>query len=136
MSEHCWLCTRPIGTRVEWHHPVPKSRGGRETVAVHPICHRTIHATFSNAELAKAGREAIVAHPEMTRFLSWIANKPADFHAPTRRKKQRRDKLRHIFRAADRDLRQRSAISWSYRKRSPLPLPGTGDRALPLPEPV
>lgn len=87
MSDTCWLCARPIGTRVEWHHPVPKSRGGRETVAVHPICHRTIHATFSNAELAKGGREALLAHPDIARFLGWIAGKPADFHAPTRRKR-------------------------------------------------
>ena len=49
----CWLCERPLGERVEWHHPVPKSRGGRMTVAVHPICHRTIHATLSNAQLAR-----------------------------------------------------------------------------------
>ena len=49
----CWLCGRPLGARIEWHHPVPKSRGGRETVAVHPLCHRTIHATFTNAQLAR-----------------------------------------------------------------------------------
>ena len=28
----CWLCHRLLGQRMEWHHPVPKSRGGRETV--------------------------------------------------------------------------------------------------------
>lgn len=48
----CWLCERPRGSRVEWHHPLPKSRGGRATVPVHPICHRTIHTAASNAELA------------------------------------------------------------------------------------
>lgn len=86
---HCWLCERPIGTRVEWHHPVPKSRGGRETVAVHPICHRTLHTLFSNVALAKAGidRAALTASPELARFLSWIDGKPPDFHAPTRRKR-------------------------------------------------
>ena len=49
----CWLCTRPLGERVEWHHPIPKSRGGREKVAIHPICHRTLHARFSNGELQR-----------------------------------------------------------------------------------
>lgn len=85
----CWLCRRPLGVRVEWHHPVPKSRGGRETVPLHPICHRTLHAHFANAELASQGgeREGLVAHAEIARFLAWIANKPPDFHAPTRRRR-------------------------------------------------
>jgi len=81
----CWLCRRPLGTRVEWHHILPKSRGGRETVPVHPICHRTIHANFSNAELARDGGSVDVlrAQPAVARFLRWIARKPADFHART-----------------------------------------------------
>lgn len=82
----CALCERPLGVKVEWHHPIPKSEGGRETVPVHPICHRTIHATLSNAELARGYADFAVlrAHPDMARFLRWIAGKPADFHAPTR----------------------------------------------------
>lgn len=86
--ESCWLCDRPLGRRVEWHHPVPKSRGGRETVPLHPICHRTIHATFSNAELARLPprADALREHEKIRRFLSWIAKKPADFHAPTARR--------------------------------------------------
>jgi hypothetical protein len=82
----CWLCGRPLGKRVEWHHPFPKSRGGRETVPVHPICHRAIHAQFTNKELARMAEdgESPAAAPDMQRFLAWIANKPPDFHAPTR----------------------------------------------------
>lgn len=85
----CWLCERPILTRVEWHHVVPKSRGGRETVAVHPICHRTLHTLFTNATLARAGgdRAGLPDSLELVRFLGWIATKPPDFHAPTRRKR-------------------------------------------------
>jgi hypothetical protein len=85
----CWLCGRPLGRRVEWHHPRPKSRGGRETVPVHPICHRTLHVSFSNAELARLAedRTALTDHPALLPFLRWIADKPPDFHAPTRRKR-------------------------------------------------
>ncbi|HEV7253725.1 MAG TPA: HNH endonuclease [Mesorhizobium sp.] len=85
----CWLCGRPLGWRVEWHHPKPKSRGGRDTVPVHPICHRAIHATFSNVDLAKMSAEGVplAENPDIARFLGWIANKPPDFHAPTRRKR-------------------------------------------------
>lgn len=77
-----------MGRRVEWHHPVPKSRGGRIVVPVHPICHRTIHTTLTNAELARAYAEpaALRVHPAIMRFLAWIAGKPPDFHAPTRRR--------------------------------------------------
>jgi hypothetical protein len=87
MEDCCWLCLRPLGRRVEWHHPLPKSRGGRETVPVHPICHRIIHAQLSNAELARMaqGPEALRALPDIARFLAWIVDKPPDFHAPTRK---------------------------------------------------
>ncbi len=49
----CALCQRPLGARVEWHHRVPKSKGGTETVPVHPICHGAIHAQVSNRDLAE-----------------------------------------------------------------------------------
>jgi hypothetical protein len=83
----CFLCGRPLGRRIEWHHPVPKSRGGRETVPVHPICHRAIHRALDNKELERdyASAEALRAHPELAKFIAWVANKDPDFHAPTRR---------------------------------------------------
>src|SRR5438046_3032187 len=28
----CWLCGRPTGKTIVWHHPVPRSRGGTEVV--------------------------------------------------------------------------------------------------------
>jgi hypothetical protein len=85
--EACFLCARPLGRRVEWHHPVPKSRGGRETVPVHPICHRAIHAAIDNKALARgyADADALRAHPQVAKFLGWVKNKDPDFHAPTRR---------------------------------------------------
>ena len=83
----CALCERPLGARVEWHHLVPRSEGGRDTAPVHPICHRTIHATLPNAELARAYADpaALRAHEAIARYLRWIADKPPDFHAPVRR---------------------------------------------------
>jgi hypothetical protein len=86
----CFLCGRPIGTRVQWHHPVPKSRGGRETVPVHPICHRTIHAVLDNKTLERgyASTAALRAHPEIARFVDWVRGKDPDFHAPTRKRKR------------------------------------------------
>lgn len=85
----CWLCARSLGQRVEWHHPVPKSRGGREKQPIHPICHRTLHARFSNSDLERIGGmlSELRADPEIARFLEWVANKDPDFHTPTHRRK-------------------------------------------------
>ena len=57
---------------------------------VHPICHRIIHATLSNKELERgyASAEALRAHPEIAKFLSWVSGKHPDFHVPTRQKKR------------------------------------------------
>jgi hypothetical protein len=84
--QRCWLCSRPLGRRTEYHHPMPKSRGGRDTVPIHPICHRTLHKTFSNAELALFGekRGGDPGRSSHGRFLAWIKNRDPDFHAPTR----------------------------------------------------
>ena len=89
MAEGCWLCGRALGRRVQWHHTVPKSRGGRDTVPVHPICHSALHANFTNRQLEDFGIDvgAVRAVPEMADFLAWIDGKPEDFHAPTRRRK-------------------------------------------------
>ena len=73
----CWLCGRPTGKTLVWHHPVPKSRKGRLVVDVHPICHRTLHAQFTNAELARFGQdvEFLRRNDGVAKFLRWIASK-------------------------------------------------------------
>jgi 5-methylcytosine-specific restriction endonuclease McrA len=85
----CWLCGRVMGDLVEWHHPVPKSRGGKQREPVHPICHRTIHDNFTNSELERQFNkaEALRGHEAIGRFVDWIANKPPDFDAPTKSKR-------------------------------------------------
>ncbi len=91
MSDHadlaCWLCGRPFDTLIQWHHPVPKAKKSRVKVPIHPICHKTIHANFSNNELARIGDdpETVRGQPAVARFVQWVAGKPSDFHAPTRR---------------------------------------------------
>ncbi|MGZ8997624.1 MAG: HNH endonuclease [Allosphingosinicella sp.] len=83
----CFLCGRHLARRTEWHHVVPKSRGGRETAPIHPICHRTIHRFLTNQQIASdySSAEALRRHPEIAKFIAWIADKDPDFHAPTRR---------------------------------------------------
>ncbi|WP_308911433.1 hypothetical protein [Pseudokordiimonas caeni] len=40
-----------IREKVEWHHLVPKSKGGRATVPLNPIGYRKINTLFSDTEL-------------------------------------------------------------------------------------
>ena len=91
-AEACWLCARPLGALREQHNPVPKSRGGRITVPVHPVCHRAIHSHFTTAELGRLPPDpaALATVPEMARFLAWIADKPPDFHVRTAKARRRR----------------------------------------------
>lgn len=79
----CWLCERPFGTMVQWHHTVPKAKKGKATVPVHPICHKTIHANFTNGELARFGDDhaRLMENAALAKFVSWIARKPPDFDA-------------------------------------------------------
>lgn len=86
----CWLCGRVLGSVVEWHHPLPKARGGRLTVPVHPICHQAIHAHFSNGQLGRMGADkaALLAEPGLAAFVAWVAGRPPDFHAPTKGKRR------------------------------------------------
>lgn len=85
-EETCALCRRPLGRRREKHHLVPRSFGGRETVTLHPICHRKVHDVLSERELAQdyGTTEALRGHPEIAPFLRWLRKKPADFHKVTR----------------------------------------------------
>lgn len=82
----CWLCGRPFDTLIQWHHTVPKAKKGKVTVPLHPICHKAVHANFSNGELARFGgdKARLLEHAALMKFVQWVANKPPDFHAPTR----------------------------------------------------
>lgn len=85
---HCWLCGRPTGKTVVLHHPVPKSRGGRDVVPMHPICQQTLIANFTNSELQRHGMdvESLLANPAIRKFVDWVANKDPDFTATITKK--------------------------------------------------
>ena len=84
----CWLCSRPTGKTITWHHPVPKSRGGRDTVPMHPICQQMLITNFTNSELQRYGMdvEALLADPAVAKFVTWVANKDPDFTATLSKK--------------------------------------------------
>ncbi len=89
----CPLCGRDIpDDQRDAHHLVPKSRGGRQTQVLHRICHRQIHALFSEVELQTSYStvKALLAHPEIETFVTWVRKKPPGFYDGTRRSNRRR----------------------------------------------
>jgi hypothetical protein len=92
----CPLCDRLMlmGPSLDEHHPLPRSHGGRETVTMHKICHRAIHAMLSERELAEefSGFEALKAHPTLAQFIAWVKKRPPEYYDRTRWSKSRRFK--------------------------------------------
>lgn len=99
----CALCGRkPVAlTR---HHLIPRARHrrgrtrrqfDRETLEGHVLwvcrpCHNHIHRCLSEQELAERWntRDALLAHPAIHRFATWLASKPPGFRpkSPGRRR--------------------------------------------------
>jgi hypothetical protein len=89
----CSICGRrvPPSQRDE-HHLVPKSKGGRVTAVLHRICHRQLHALFTETQLAEdyATIEALLADKDVRDFVSWVRTKPDGFYERTRTSKRKR----------------------------------------------
>lgn len=73
------------------HHLVPKSRGGVETIILHRLCHRQIHALLTESQLARnySTIEALRSHPEIAKFIEWIGSKPTHIIAPIKRSREK-----------------------------------------------
>lgn len=73
---------------------MPKLKGGKggPTVLLHQICHNEIHATLTEAELARAydSIEALGAHPRLAKFIRWVAKRPPGFHSKTPGRRRKR----------------------------------------------
>lgn len=91
----CPLCNREIPTaQRDAHHLIPKSKGGRETLFLHRICHRQIHALFTEKELANqySHVEQLLARPEIIDFINWVKTKPGSFTERSRKSQRIRPK--------------------------------------------
>jgi len=79
----CELCRRHVPRRlITQHHVKPKSEGGNHSHKT-PLCkpcHKQVHATFSNKELAKLydDMEALRNAESLQPFLKWIAKQKPD----------------------------------------------------------
>lgn len=94
-TDLCPICGRELGTeRIEEHHLIPKTFKGKDTISIHGICHRTIHATFTERELLKYYHtiERIVTDEKIERFIEWVKNKPSNFYVSTKDTQTRKGK--------------------------------------------
>lgn len=82
------------GKSVNEHHLIPKTYKGTTTITIHVICHTKIHSIFSEKELNNFYNtpERIRSHPEMEKFIAWVAKKDPEFrdrNKPTNLRKAR-----------------------------------------------
>ena len=79
----CVLCRRDVpGRLITLHHLKPKSRGGGADVRVPACrtCHKQIHATFTNKELAARFDDvrALRDSERLAGFLDWVRKQRPD----------------------------------------------------------
>jgi hypothetical protein len=98
-ERRCALCQR-AATDLTRHHLIPRTvhkrprtrrnftRGQRLTVVLLcRACHKQIHSLFTASELARTycSIEALAAHPEIARFIDWVARRPSTVDVRVRR---------------------------------------------------
>ena len=92
----CPICGREMfkGRFVDDHHLIPKAKKGRygTKITIHRVCHDKIHSLWKESELANYYNTAdrIKEHPEIQKFIKWLARKPADFYIKTKMANGRR----------------------------------------------
>ena len=98
----CALCRR-ASIHLTRHHLIPRTvhrrprtrrdftRDQRRTVVLLcRACHKQIHSLFTESELARnyCSIKALAAHPEMARFIEWMARQPPTVDVPVRRRRR------------------------------------------------
>jgi len=82
----CPICDRPIpDSQKDAHHLIPKSKGGKNTQYLHRICHRQIHALFTETELANQlnTADALKENEKLQKFILWVKSKPNEYYKRT-----------------------------------------------------
>lgn len=88
----CPICDREMinGPSVDYHHLIPKTFKGKETIKIHRICHRKLHTLFTEREMAKYYHtiERIREHSEVQKFIKWVSRKHPEFYAGSKNKRR------------------------------------------------
>ena len=98
MSDSCPICKREMisGKSIDDHHLIPKTFKGKETITMHKICHRKLHATFTEREMAKYYHtiERLLEHEEIQKFVKWVSKKPPEYYDSSKETNIRKNKRR------------------------------------------
>ncbi len=91
----CELCDRIIPEeKISSHHLVPCCEGGKKGSKsfMHEICHKQIHALFTERELAMTYNTIgkLREQKDIMRFIKWVSDKPIDFNAKIRISRRKR----------------------------------------------
>ena len=93
----CPICNREMPddrVYVDEHHLIPKSKGGRDKILLHKICHQKIHSLWTEKELSKYYNnvDSIKNDYNMKKFIGWVKNKPPTFLLKTKDSRIRKRK--------------------------------------------
>ena len=96
----CPICGSDMieGQSVDEHHLVPRSKKGKDKEPVHVVCHRKLHSSIPETEMASYWNtwERLREHPEVARFIPWVRKQfkrdPEfiDVHRDTKDRKRKR----------------------------------------------
>jgi hypothetical protein len=95
LNSKCPLCERPLEEiNIDQHHLIPKSRRGKDKDYIYRICHRKIHATFTDKELEKFYHtwERLRENQEIQKFIKWVDNKDPGFYDGSKETTTRKEK--------------------------------------------
>jgi hypothetical protein len=86
----CPLCERP-NFHPSDHHLVPRSRGGKITLAICRDCHHAVHAIFTNKELETKYHTVteLLGHADFAKMIAFIARQDPGGKVRVRRTKTR-----------------------------------------------
>ena len=82
--QKCPLCDRELGdVNIDKHHLIPKCRKGKVVEFMHKICHRKIHASFTEKQLEKTYHtwDSLQSTKVIKDFVKWIQNKDPSFYS-------------------------------------------------------
>jgi len=90
----CPLCKRPLGTRWDKHHLIPKTFRGTVKIPIHKICHNKIHSVFTERELDKYYHtiDRLLESEHIVKFVKWVSKKDPDYYEKTKETKERKRK--------------------------------------------
>lgn len=93
----CPICSRPLGEiRLEDHHLVPKTFGGKDTIRIHGVCHQKLHASITEREMQHYYHtiDRLLEHAEIQKFVKWVSGKPSDYFSKNDETVHRKGKRR------------------------------------------